>query len=58
MGIIPVEAYLVYKINEESEYNPMKLYKSETVMLEKEMEIYNTNQKTENAEGRNSINSP
>ena len=46
------------KINEESEYNPMKLYKSETVMLEKEMEIYNTNQKTENAEGRNSINSP
>ena len=46
------------KINEESEYNPMKLYKSETVMLEKEMEIYNMNQKTENAEGRNSINSP
>ena len=46
------------KNNGESEYNPMKLYKSETVMLEKEMEIYNMNEKSKNAEGRNSINSP
>ena len=46
------------KINEESVYNPMKLYKSETVMLEKDMEIYNMNEKAKNAEGRKSINSP